>query len=190
MNASPNLTWTASPSSNVDHYEVYRCPSYYRNCFTYGSTIATPTGASYTDFGITITAQSQAYDEFSYRVRAVSSDEVESAYTNWASVWGDLPQKRGVSDEVPLPAVFALSQNHPNPFNPQTQIRFALPEARLVSLVVYDVTGREMARLVEGIVKAGYHEVVFDGARLPSGVYLYRLQAGAFVETKRMALIK
>jgi len=123
-------------------------------------------------------------------VRAVSSDDVESAYTNWASVWGDPPQKRGGSTEEPLPEVFALAQNYPNPFNPQTEIRFALPEARQVSLVVYDVTGREVARLVEGIVEAGYHKVSFDGTHLPSGIYLYRLQAGDFVETKRMALIK
>jgi hypothetical protein len=189
-NASPNLSWTASPSSNVTHYEIYRCPSYYRNCFSYGTTIATTTGTSYTDFGVIITTQSQAYDEFFYRVRAISSDDVASAYTNWASVWGDTFQKRGPLEEEALPAVFALEQNHPNPFNPQTQIRFALPEAVPVSLVIYDVTGREIARLAEGVLEAGYHTVAFEGTSLPSGIYLYRLQAGDFVETKRMALVK
>ena len=92
------------------------------------------------------------------------------------------------------PAEYALEAAYPNPFNPQATIRFALPEASDVRLVVYDVTGREVARLVEGQLAAGRHEARFDGSRLASGMYLYRLTAtGAaerFAKTGRMMLVK
>ena len=87
-----------------------------------------------------------------------------------------------------------MEANYPNPFNPTTEIRFALPEAADVRLVVYDALGREVARLVDGPVAAGYQHATFDAASLPSGVYLYRLEAkGAaetFSKTGRMALVK
>ena len=89
-----------------------------------------------------------------------------------------------------LPEAFELSQNYPNPFNPTTQIRFALPEATEVLLTVYDVMGREVARLAEGRMEAGVHRVSFGGSYLPSGMYLYRLRAGAFSEVRRMLLVK
>ena len=92
--------------------------------------------------------------------------------------------------EGALPGACVLDQNHPNPFNPSTEIRFALPEATDVRLIVYDVTGREVARLADGPMGAGYHEARFDASGLPSGVYLYRLEAGTFTQTNRMVLLK
>jgi hypothetical protein len=71
-----------------------------------------------------------------------------------------------------------------------TTLRYALPEAATVRLVVYDLLGREVARLVEGVQQAEHHAVAFDGAGLASGVYLYRLEAGTFVQTRRMTLVK
>lgn len=91
---------------------------------------------------------------------------------------------------VALPESYALSQNYPNPFNPSTEIAFALPEAVDVRLVVYDVLGREVVRLVDGPMGAGLHSVRFEAADLPSGTYLYRIEAGTFTETRHMALIK
>ncbi len=93
-------------------------------------------------------------------------------------------------DAAPIPADFALHQNYPNPFNPSTEIRFQFPEATEVRLIVYDVTGREVARLVDGAMPAGQHRATWDAAGLPSGVYLYRLTADAFTETKAMILLK
>ncbi len=92
------------------------------------------------------------------------------------------------TDEAP--DAFRLASNYPNPFNPVTTIAFALPQAEAVQLVVYDVTGREVARLVEGPMAAGRHQIQFDASGLPSGVYLYRLTAGPFTETRRMVLVK
>ena len=89
-----------------------------------------------------------------------------------------------------VPEAFALAQNYPNPFNPSTEIRFDLPEAVEVRLVIYDVQGREVARLVNGSLSAGHHRVTWDARQMPSGVYVYRIEAGAFVETRRMVLLR
>ncbi len=85
---------------------------------------------------------------------------------------------------------FSLSQNYPNPFNPQTTISFSLPEASDVTLTVFNVSGQEVATLVNGNLSAGSHTVNFDGASLTSGVYLYRLTAGSFTAQKKMVLMK
>ena len=88
------------------------------------------------------------------------------------------------------PASFALDQNYPNPFNPTTSINYALQEDIRVSLIVYDMLGREVTRLVDGFQHAGTHSVSFDAARLSSGTYIYRLEAGAFSQTRQMTLVK
>ncbi|GIV58003.1 MAG: hypothetical protein KatS3mg042_0916 [Rhodothermaceae bacterium] len=92
--------------------------------------------------------------------------------------------------EETLPTAYALEAAYPNPFNPTTEIRFALPESAPVSLVIYDVTGREVARLVDGTLAAGYHRVQWEASSMPSGLYLYRLTAGTYTETRRMVLTK
>jgi len=90
-----------------------------------------------------------------------------------------------------VPSVFIVYQNHPNPFNPSTQISFALPSAQKVTLKVFDLTGKEVATLLRNEQKAtGVHTMTFDAQHLPSGIYLYRLQADEFVETKRMVLLR
>ncbi|MFN3386137.1 MAG: alpha-amylase family glycosyl hydrolase [Candidatus Thermochlorobacter sp.] len=95
-------------------------------------------------------------------------------------------------DTKSTPQVFALEQNYPNPFNPTTTIRYQLPQATTVSLKVFDVLGREVATLVNARQAAGQYSVQFSAGdkALSSGVYFYRLQAGNFVETKKMVLIK
>ena len=82
--------------------------------------------------------------------------------------------------EGELPAVYALDQNYPNPFNPVTRIAYSLAQAGPVQITVFDVLGRKVATPVDGSAPAGRHEVDFDAANLPSGLYLYRITAGAF----------
>ena len=95
------------------------------------------------------------------------------------------------SDDRPsLPGSYELRQNYPNPFNPSTEIRFELPQPSTVHLAVYDLTGREVATLVDGVLPAGKHEVAWQAEDRPSGVYLYRLTAGSFSDTRAMALIR
>ena len=89
-----------------------------------------------------------------------------------------------------VPDAVVLEGNYPNPFNPQTTIRFGLPEAAQVSLTVYDMTGRAVANLVNGSMAAGTHEVNFDAANLPSGMYLYRLNTPAGEFTRTMSFLK
>ena len=98
-------------------------------------------------------------------------------------------------EPVDVPTRFSLDQNYPNPFNPQTALAFALPEAAHAVLAVYDLTGREVARLVDGVLPSGRHTATWDGrdsaGRLvASGVYLYRLQTDGFAQTRRMTLLK
>lgn len=85
---------------------------------------------------------------------------------------------------------FSLMQNTPNPFNPSTTIAFTLAGEADVRLNVYDLVGREVARPVDGRLGAGEHEIQFDASSLPTGVYLYRLDAGEFVATRRMIVLK
>jgi hypothetical protein len=89
-----------------------------------------------------------------------------------------------------LPREFVLRQNYPNPFNPSTSIRFGLPVRSFVTLTVYNMLGQQVAMLVEGEQDAGLHEVVFDASGLASGVYLYRMKAGGFLETRTILLLR
>jgi len=88
------------------------------------------------------------------------------------------------------PTSFSLEQNYPNPFNPNTIIKFQIPEAHFVTLKVFDVLGNEVATLVNEEKTAGNYNFDFTTDKLTSGVYFYRLQAGSFVETKKMILLK
>ena len=89
-----------------------------------------------------------------------------------------------------IPGAFLLAQNYPNPFNPSTTIKYELPQRAHVTLTVFNTLGQQVATLVQGEQVAGYHEAVFDALGLASGVYLYRLQAGDFVQTRRLVLVR
>jgi photosystem II stability/assembly factor-like uncharacterized protein len=95
-----------------------------------------------------------------------------------------------VSSEPPAPRDFALFQNYPNPFNPNSDIRYQISEFRMVKLAVYDLLGREVAVLVNETKSPGAYQVRFDGTGLPSGVYFYRLEAGRYVETRKMLFVR
>ena len=115
-----------------------------------------------------------------------------SAMDDWVALVAGAP-KRGAGEEeaeiqAEVPTEYVLEANYPNPFNPQTTIRFGVPESAHVKLVVYDVLGRQVRVLVDGTRKAGTHEVVFEAGNLPSGTYLVRLvtPAGSFVQTMQL----
>ena len=114
------------------------------------------------------------------------------AGTNGSGVWKrPLSEITGVDDaNTKLPNEFSLSQNYPNPFNPSTTISYELPISGFVNLKIYDLLGREVATLVNKEQQKGNYQVSFDGSKLSSGVYYYRLQAGDFIQTKKMILIK
>ncbi len=95
-----------------------------------------------------------------------------------------------ISPDPKLIEHFALFQNYPNPFNPSTTIQYSIPKGGIVSLVIYDVLGRQVAVLESGIKSAGSHSVNFDASSLASGVYMYRLQAEEFNVIKKMLVVK
>ena len=99
-----------------------------------------------------------------------------------------------VTSVEPIPGIppteFRLDQNYPNPFNPVTTLRFAVPEPSIVKLMLYDLMGREIAVLMDEPLESGEYNFVFDAADLPSGVYIYRIQAGDFLMTRRLVLMK
>jgi hypothetical protein len=93
-------------------------------------------------------------------------------------------------DNEAMPTTYALQQNYPNPFNPSTTIKFSVPKAGNVRLVVYDVLGKEVATLVNNFLNAGQYNFQFNASNLASGIYLYRLEAGSFTQTNKMLLMK
>jgi hypothetical protein len=93
-------------------------------------------------------------------------------------------------ETVGIPSTFALHQNYPNPFNPSTTISYDLPVRSRVKLSIYNLLGQEVATLVNGEQEPGRYNVKFDASGLPSGIYFYRLEAGKFVDVKKMILVK
>ena len=102
----------------------------------------------------------------------------------------------GLSTDADLvPDVYALGQNYPNPFNPSTQIRYALPEQSKVVLTVYDMLGRKVRTLVNGVQDAGYRTVMWNatsdvGTPVSAGMYIYTIRAYEFYQVKKMILLK
>jgi len=91
---------------------------------------------------------------------------------------------------ITIPQNYSLEQNYPNPFNPETLIKFSIPEGNFTSLRIYDILGKEVAVLVNEELAAGSYKITYTAADLPSGIYLYLLSSGSFVEAKKMILIK
>ena len=94
------------------------------------------------------------------------------------------------NEELNIPVEYELTQNYPNPFNPSTTINYSLKERSQVELILYDILGRQVEVLVKEEQNAGYYNINFNAGKLASGVYIYRIKAGDFVETKKMVLMK
>ncbi len=147
--------------------------------------------AEYTDSNWNVFKDSINYD---------FSDMAIDKYNNiWLSTYGDgviLFNKNGIvlsNDDTNSESIlndFYLSQNYPNPFNPSTKISWQSPVSGHQSLKVYDVLGNKVATLVDEYRNAGSFEIDFNASELSSGVYFYKLQAGSFIQTKKMILIK
>ena len=135
----------------------------------YGTT-TDPKSYSFTD-------QNLASGNYEYRLKQIDFD-------------GSYEYSNIVEVEVNAPLQFALSQNYPNPFNPSTQIEYTIPEDGYVSLKVYNALGQEVANLVNGIQKAGSHDLTFNASSVSSGVYYYRIESGENVSVKKMMVIK
>ncbi|HZW39865.1 MAG TPA: T9SS type A sorting domain-containing protein [Ignavibacteriaceae bacterium] len=126
--------------------------------------------------------------------------DLKSVYTDGFNVWatgdnGTILRKFLIWVDVDemynnLTNDFELSQNYPNPFNPSTKIKYTIPKQGLVTIKVYDVLGKEIAQLINEKKNIGEYEVEFDGSRLSSGIYFYQIQAGEYLQTRKMVLMK
>jgi len=175
------LNWNTATELNNQGFEIHRKlleQEYIKIGFVPGrGTTTEPQFYSFTD-------ESLEPGKYQYRLKQIDYD-------------GSFEYSNIIEVTVELPNEFSLSQNYPNPFNPTTSLRYAVGSGQFVSLKVYDVLGNEVATLVNEEKPAGEYEVEFNAAshsgnvrNLPSGVYFYQLQAGSFVETKKMILMK
>lgn len=114
---------------------------------------------------------------------AWASSYAQGVHTNGITVTDIDDQQMTITD-------FALSQNYPNPFNPSTKIVFELPQTTDVTLNIYSINGEKIATLINNVMPAGQHNITFDAAQLPSGVYIYKIDAGQFSSAKKMVLMK
>jgi hypothetical protein len=180
--AGLSLTWTLGAENDLSHYAVYRGTS---EGFVpgAGNRIATPADPEWFD-------GSWGWDSgYYYKVAAVDVHGNESGYALLR------PDDVTGSDKPKTPKASYLSQNYPNPFNPTTRIEFGLNAPATVSLRIYDAAGRLVRSLVEGARLAGNYREVWDGkdaggASVSSGVYFYRLDAGAFSKTNKMIVLR
>ena len=115
--------------------------------------------------------------KYSYRLKQIDND-------------GKFEYSKVIEVDLGAPTKFELSQNYPNPFNPVTTIRFSLPEAGNVKLTLFNILGQEIKTLVNDFKESGVHTINFDATDLNSGMYIYKIEAGNFVQTRKMTLIK
>lgn len=124
-------------------------------------------------------------------IEPVNSGGVAYVQFGASPIWYDNSNiVTNITNGTDIPDRYELAQNYPNPFNPTTSIKYSIPDAGIVKLIVYDALGREVARLVNGNVNAGSHTVDFNAAGLSSGIYFYRLTSGDFTDIKKMMIVK
>ena len=184
VNDNVLLQWRTLSEIENSGFEVQRSqsiPTHFTplpNSFTPGfGTTSEPHDYSYTDSTV---FPSLWY----YRLRQISQD---GSWNLLGPISIDV--LTGV-EENPLPTEYALSQNYPNPFNPTTTISFTLPVEARVTLELFDMLGRSVGKVLDVTMQQGYHSVGVDASALASGVYMYRLRAGEFVQTRKMVVNK
>jgi len=135
------------------------------------------------------------YDSLWVRTQAFTKTQIQHATVSlaslWYTAWFNAQAIMAVKEtQLHLPDNFTLNQNYPNPFNPSTHIPVTLTHAEFISLKVFDVTGKQIAVLIDGIRLPGIYEIECNAAEFPSGTYYYRLQSGSSIQTRKMILMK
>ena len=178
------LTWISNSEEDFQYYGIYRSTESdfspeLMDSYTYA-----------TDDTSFIDSDIEVGTTYYYCISAIDSSGNESEYsTQVGNVY------LSIDDGLLIPTHFTLHSNHPNPFNPITTLRYDLPEDALVTLTVYNMLGRKITQLVNTTQEAGFKSVQWDatdnmGRSVSAGVYLYQIQAGEFVQTKKMVLLK
>jgi len=189
--AHPIILWSHTEESDRKEYKIYKRRGTWGN-FNYRATV---TGTSYEDVSENLDGNGDTLSVY-YFVRTVDNANVVSSPSNAVSfvcqnIRDDKIRTNAIRE---LPSEFSVAQNYPDPFNPTTEIQFALPIDAFVSLKIYDMFGKEVITLFHENVAAGYHFANFDGSAVASGVYFYRMNAygekQSFTQVKKMLLMK
>lgn len=170
------LNWTTASEINNHGFEIERSndgTEFYTVAFVQGAGTSTESR----EYIYTDNVEYKGGETFYYRLKQVDLD-------------GRIEYSDIIEVEFDIVKDFVLHQNYPNPFNPSTTIKYAVPQTSLVSIKVYDLTGQEVASLVNETKEAGTYEVKFDAHNLASGVYMYRMVAGNFTSVKKLNLLK
>jgi len=114
---------------------------------------------------------------YSYRLKQIDND-------------GQFEYSKTIEVVIGTPKKFELSQNYPNPFNPTTTIKFTIPEAGNVKLTLFNILGQEVKTLISGFKESGVHTIDFNASELNSGIYIYKIESGSFIQTRKMTLLK
>jgi hypothetical protein len=188
---SPILTWDHVNDADRSHYNIWvryynpsKCPCLWHK-------IATTSNNQWTDNNVNTGGISP--DRIYYKVTVEDYFSNISNYSNSVWIRGDVlmwPLFRGAELAAEIPNEYNFHNSYPNPFNPLTTLRYDLPENGNVSLVVYDVNGKELVQLVNTYMDAGYHSIQWDATNFASGVYMVKLVAGDFTQTQKIALVK
>lgn len=172
---SVTLNWKTASETDNHHFQILRDDQMWAEILSQGNA---PSGYSYT------WTDENLVNGTTYRYSLVAVD-ISDAHE--VLVQQDATPH---AEDAALITEYALHQNFPNPFNLSTMICFDLPEAALVTLNVYNIQGQKVSSLINGMLNAGAHSIIFDAATLPSGVYLYRLDANGFSMQQKMLLLK
>ncbi|MFZ5518579.1 MAG: T9SS type A sorting domain-containing protein [Candidatus Zhuqueibacterota bacterium] len=137
-------------------------------------------------------AGEKKYPQTFYQWNSDSSTTHEDStlFTGKAYLLDEIISTSVAQNSVHAPVEFSLSQNYPNPFNPTTHIHFNLSRPGRATLQIFDVQGRLVATLIDGMVQAGIHNITFDASHQPSGIYFYKLESGGAFQIKKMMLVK
>jgi hypothetical protein len=192
---SISLSWEIIPGGPaIDHFEIYRSTGRYDSTYTLLH-VADATVRSFDD-----TAVSSAIDYY-YYIQTVGRPEDNDGAAGtppglslrssryYTQTYDAVRLQVGLAADDAGMGSGVLRENYPNPFSKNTTISYSISRPSAVRLVVTDVLGREVRRLVDQKQQAGTHRISFDGSTLPAGLYLYRLEAGRFVETRRMVVV-
>jgi hypothetical protein len=168
------LNWSTATELNNSGFEIERKShntDWTRIGFVAGSGTTTESRSySFVDNSLPV-------GSYSYRLKQIDYD-------------GTFEYSNTVEVVTSIPVQYSLDQNYPNPFNPSTKIRFTIPEASVVTLKVFNAIGEEVANLVNEVYESGTNEIVFNASNLTSGIYFVRMEAGSFVSTRKITLLK
>ncbi|MBX7043402.1 MAG: T9SS type A sorting domain-containing protein [Ignavibacteria bacterium] len=169
------LSWSTSKETNNQGFDVERSIAGENNYSKVGTVAGNGTTTDLKNYNFSERVNTGNY---SYRLKQIDFN----GNFEYHSLSGEV--------NVGVPSEYAMSQNYPNPFNPSTKIDYDIPADGNVAIILYDMSGREVSKLVNEFKPAGYYTVNFNASNLSSGMYFYRIASSNFSQTKKMVLVK